>query len=189
MMKRYLKLVAISLCVGNVSMVGSAFAAETTTKTAVADSWLTARSKIVLAADGRVKGSQVSVETEQGVVTLRGKVDNATAKKVAKDLVASLDGVRKVDNQLQVVAPARRDSVEDSDEAITERVKDRIEKETETTKDSRLKDADIDVVTNAGVVSLTGEVPDIMVSAQASWIAWQVQGVKSVKNDLVLEEK
>lgn len=189
MLDRYLKLLVVSLVVGTVAMVGSASAANSDEKTPIADSWVTARAKIVLAADGRVKGSQVSVETDKGVVKLRGKVDNAEAKKVAKDLVKVLDGVKRVDNELQVVAPAKRDSVEDSDEAITARIKDQIVQDAEISKNARLKDAGIDVVTNAGVVSLTGEVPDIVVSAQASWTAWQVKGVKSVRNDLVLESR
>jgi osmotically-inducible protein OsmY len=42
---------------------------------------------------------------------------------------------------------------------------------------------------HAGVVSLTGEVPNIKTSAQASWTAWKVAGVKSVKNDLTVKEK
>ncbi|RPH82168.1 MAG: BON domain-containing protein, partial [Nitrospiraceae bacterium] len=43
--------------------------------------------------------------------------------------------------------------------------------------------------TFAGVVSLSGEVLNLMTSAQASWTAWQVPGVKSVKNDLTMKEK
>ena len=72
---------------------------------------------------------------------------------------------------------------EDKDEAITARVKAHF------AKDAHLKHADIAVQTNAGVVSLTGEVPDIMTSANASWTAWFVPGVKSVKNDLTVKEK
>jgi osmotically-inducible protein OsmY len=41
----------------------------------------------------------------------------------------------------------------------------------------------------SGVVSLTGEVKDIMTSANASWTTRQVPGVKSVKNDLTVKEK
>ena len=41
----------------------------------------------------------------------------------------------------------------------------------------------------SGVVSLTGEVMDIMTSANASWTTRQVPGVKSVKNDLTVKEK
>ena len=92
-------------------------------------------------------------------------------------------------NDLQVVAPSTRDAVEEKDEAITARVKEHIAKELHLMKDSRLKNADINVQTNAGVVSLTGEVPDITTSAQASWMTRQVPGVKSVKNDLTVKEK
>ena len=52
-----------------------------------------------------------------------------------------------------------------------------------------MRKAGIHAQTNAGVVSLTGEVPDLMTSAEASWAAWQVPGVKSVKNDLTVKEK
>ena len=56
-------------------------------------------------------------------------------------------------------------------------------------KNTHLKNAAIAVQTNAGIVSLTGEVQDIMTSANASWTVWYVPGVKSVKNDLTLKEK
>jgi len=56
-------------------------------------------------------------------------------------------------------------------------------------KEADLKNAGIAVQTNAGVVSLTGEVPDIITSAHASWIAWQVPGVQFVKNDLMVKGK
>jgi osmotically-inducible protein OsmY len=54
--------------------------------------------------------------------------------------------------------------------------------------DANLKHANIDVRTKAGVVSLTGEVLNLMTSANASWTARQVPGVKSVKNDLTVKE-
>jgi len=189
MFNRYIKLVVISMVIGSLSIAGSAFAAKANEKTPIKDSWVTARTKIALAADGRVKGRQVSVETRKGVVKLRGKVDNEEARVAAKDIAGGMDGVKRVDNELQVVAPDKRDSVEDKDEAITARVKQQIDSDADLMKDSRLKKADIGVVTNAGVVSLTGEVHSIVVSAQASWTAWQVRGVKSVKNDLQIVAK
>ena len=123
------------------------------------------------------------VETTQGVVMLRGKVDSIAAKQAAGDITKMLDGVKSVKNDLEVVAPAKRDAVEEKDEAVTARVKEHF------AKDAHLKKADIAVQTNAGVVSLTGEVKDIMTSANASWTAWFVSGVKSVKNDLTVKEK
>jgi len=122
-------------------------------------------------------------------VVLRGKVDSDAAKRAAEGITAGLDGVKTVKNELQIVAPSIRDAIEEKDEAITVRVKEHIAKDSDLMKNSRLKDADINVQTNAGVVTLTGEVPDITTSAQASWTTWQVPGVKSVKNDLTVKEK
>lgn len=177
-----------SLCAALV--VGATFIAapvtvlgKATEKTPINDAWLTAKTKISLAADGRVKGRQIDVRTTKGVVMLRGKVDSDAAKFSAEDIAKGLDGVKSVKNDLQVVAPSAHDAVEENDEAITKHVKEHI------AKDVHLKKAGVAVQTDAGVVSLTGEVRNIMASASASWMAWSVPGVKSVKNDLTLKEK
>ncbi|MEO6112589.1 MAG: BON domain-containing protein [Nitrospiraceae bacterium] len=171
-----------ALVVGGALLTGSAHALDKET-TPINDTWLTAKTKIALAADGRVKGRQIDVATTKNVVMLRGKVDSDEAKQAAEDITKMLDGVKRVKNNLAVVAPSKREAVEEKDEAITARVQKKI------AKDSHLKKADIAVQTNARVVSLTGEVKDIMTSANASWTAWQVPGVKSVKNDLTVKEK
>lgn len=57
-------------------------------KTLVNDSWLTAKTKIALAADSRVKGRQIEVETTEGQVMLRGKVNSDTAKSAAEGITA-----------------------------------------------------------------------------------------------------
>lgn len=170
-------------------LAGISFAGASSRNTALHDSWLTSKTKIALAADERVKGTQVSVETAKSVVTLRGKVDSDNARNAALQVARGVEGVKKVNNDLQVVAPSRRDSIDERDEAITKRIKDQIDQDADLMKNSRLKSSGIDIVTNAGVVSLTGDVPDIIVSAQASWTAWQVRGVKSVRNDLKLVGK
>jgi hyperosmotically inducible protein len=173
-----------ALVIGATLIAGPATAAgKADEKTPINDTWLTAKTKIALAADGRVKGRQIEVETTQGVVMLRGKVDSDAAKHAAGDITKMLDGVKTVKNDLEVVAPSTREAVEEKDEAITARVKAHF------AKDAHLKNAAIDVQTNAGVISLTGEVRDIMTSAHASWTAWFVAGVKSVKNDLTVKEK
>jgi len=55
-------------------------------KAEVTDSWLTARTKIALYADERVKGAQVSVETVSGTVRLQGKVDSDEARTAAASI-------------------------------------------------------------------------------------------------------
>jgi hyperosmotically inducible protein len=184
MKTRFLVTICTAMVVAATLIAAPAIAAGTADeKTPIEDSWVTAKTKIALFADARVKGRQINVETQKGLVMIRGKVDSDEAKKAAEEIAKMVDGVKSVKNELQVVAPSKREAVEEKDDAITARVKNNLKKE------SKLKNADIDVKTNAGVVSLTGEVPDILTSAHASWTAWKVHGVKSVKNDLTLKEK
>ena len=184
MKTRYGLTLCTALVVGGALLIGSAHALDKAdVTTPINDTWLTAKTKIALAADGRVKGRQIDVETTKGQVMLRGKVDSDAAKQAAEDITKTLDGVKTVKNDLEVVAASTREATDDKDEAITTRVKEHL------AMDSQLKTADIAVQTNAGVVSLTGEVKDIMTSANASWTTRQVPGVKSVKNDLAVKEK
>lgn len=152
------------------------------TTTQVKDSWTTAKTKIAIFGDDRVRGTQVNVETNKGVVILRGKVDSDGAKKAAEEIARRTEHVKGVENELQVVAPRNREAVEDKDELITKRVKQQLK------RDASLRKAGIGVKTNAGVVSLTGKVRNITVSAQASEVAWSTPGVHSVKNDLRLKD-
>jgi hyperosmotically inducible protein len=167
---------------------GPAFAQSTMTdkaknvtqeaKTGMSDSWMTSKTKIALFSDDRVKGRQVHVETKDGVVYLRGKVDSSEAKAAATDVAKGIDGVKNVKNELQVVAPSTRAAVEADDKQIYKNVEQRFK------QDPQLKSAKIDAKVDAGVVILTGEVKSIDTSARASEIARSVPGVRYVKNDL-----
>jgi hyperosmotically inducible protein len=181
---RYVLTLCTALVIGGALIAGSANALGTADeKTPINDSWLTSKTKIALFADARVKGSEINVETTQGLVMIRGKVDSDAAKQAAEGIAKGIDGVKSVKNELQVVAPSKREAIDDKDASITTRVNEQI------AKDSYLKNAGIHAQTNAGVVSLSGEVSSLMTSAQASWTVWQVPGVKSVKNDLTVKEK
>jgi hyperosmotically inducible protein len=148
-------------------------------KTGISDSWLTAKTKIALFADERVKGGQVSVETVNGTVSLRGKVDSDEAKAAAAAVTKAVDGVKSVRNDLQVVPPEDRKVIDTSDTNITRQVEGRL------SKDTRLKK--VDVRTDGGAVILTGAVPSIGASARASELARGVPGVRAVKNELTYD--
>jgi hyperosmotically inducible protein len=92
-------------------------------KVGMSDSWLTSKTKIALFADDRVKGRQVSVETQNGVVSLRGKVDSAEAKAAATEIAKGVEHVKSVRNELQVVAPAKQAAVKVRDEEMQGAVK------------------------------------------------------------------
>ena len=177
-MKIY-RAILLSAAVASAAIVApSAWASEGQNQPS--DSWVTAKTKIALFGDLRVKGTEISVETKDGLVMLRGKVDSDEAKNAAAEIAKSVDGATSVKNELQVVPRPQRQTAEDKDEAITSRVRHRLH---------GLKHSNIGVATNVGVVSLTGEADDLITSAKASWKAWTVPGVKSVKNDLTIKEK
>lgn len=150
-------------------------------KADLSDTWITSKTKIALFADERVKGRQVSVETDKGVVSLRGKVDTADAKAAAESIAQGIEGARSVRNDLQVVAPADQKAVAADDKEIKRSVEGRL------AGDQQLKK--IDVRSDAGVVILTGEAPSIIAAARASEIARYMPGVRSVRNEVTYKER
>jgi hyperosmotically inducible protein len=148
-------------------------------KTEISDSWLTAKTKIALFADDRIKGGQVSVETIKGEVSLRGKVDSEEAKAAAGSVAKTVDGVKSVRNDLEVVSPGDRKVVDTSDKDITRQVEGRFSNDAQFRK--------VDVRTDGGAVILTGAVSSIGASARASELARGVPGVRMVKNELTFE--
>ena len=147
-------------------------------KRELSDSWLTAKTKIALFADERVKGAQISVDTKSRVVSLRGKVDSVEAKSAATEIAGHVEGVRNVSNGLEVVPAPDRKRVDVQDKELARTVKETL------AKDEQLRKADIDVRVDAGVVTLRGEVPTIVLSAKASEVTRDVVGVRSVRNGL-----
>ena len=127
---RYVLTLCTALVIGGAFITGSANAlGKAEEKTPINDSWLTAKTKIALFADARVKGSEINVETTQGAMMIRGKVDSDAAKQAAEGIAKGTDGVKSVKNELQVVAPSKREAIDDKDEAITTRVKAQIAKD------------------------------------------------------------
>jgi hyperosmotically inducible periplasmic protein len=148
-------------------------------KAEVTDSWLTAKTKIALYSDERVKGRQISVETIRRTVRLRGKVDSDEARTAAASIAEGIEHVKAVKNDLEVVAIEVRKATDVSDQDITSQVEARFSKATQLTE--------IDVRTDGGLVTLTGAAPTIGASARASELARGVPGVRAVRNELTYD--
>ncbi len=64
---------------------------------------LTGKVKAAIANDAGMKTlGKIDVDSDNGVVTLKGKVDSADAKKKAGDIAKKVEGVKSVKNQLTV---------------------------------------------------------------------------------------
>lgn len=152
-------------------------------KTGVTDSWVTSKTKIALFADDRVKGRQISVETKNGMVMLRGKVDSEEAKMAAGDVTKRVEHVKGVRNELQVVPPVDRPRVDTDDKAIMSMVEQRLK------EDRQLKGAKINARVDSGIVTLTGAVKSLALCSRASEVLSDVPGVRAVRNDLNYEPR
>jgi len=148
-------------------------------KTGISDSWVTAKTKIALYGDDRVKGGPVSVETVKGAVSLRGKVDSDNARAAAASVAQAIDGVKSVRNDLQVVPAGDRKAIDSSDTDITRQVEGRLAKDVQLKK--------VGVRTDGGAVILTGAVSSFGASARASELARGVPGVRMVRNELTYD--
>lgn len=76
-------------------------AAEEAAKT-ISDAWITARVAASLRFDSTINHGEIDVSTEDGVVTLAGKVPYLFQKKGAAETAREISGVKSVDNRLEV---------------------------------------------------------------------------------------
>jgi hyperosmotically inducible protein len=148
------------------------------TKSTAADMWTTSAVKMKLLANTETPGFDINVDTEGGVVTLFGIVDSPAAKAAATSEARSVDGVKSVVNELQVVAPAEQSAVASNDDAIDSAVDERLE------ANARLHDASIKTDVKNGVVHLTGSVDSQSDRITALTVTRATHGVRGLVDDL-----
>ncbi|HHT7563008.1 molecular chaperone OsmY [Raoultella ornithinolytica] len=143
------------------------------------DSTITARVKAVLIDDKNIRSSDISVKTENKVVTLSGSVDSAEQKDLAVNAAKTVKGVTTVNDQLNVVAE-KSASLEGyaGDTAITSQVKAKL------LADDIVPSRKVTVETRDGTVHLSGTVDSRQQADRAADIAKAVSGVKNVENNL-----
>lgn len=70
----------------------------------IEDAWIHTKIVAKLIGDATTPERKINVDVVDGAVTLRGDVDTAEAKTDAERIAKETDGVKKVTNQLRVVA-------------------------------------------------------------------------------------
>ena len=124
-----------------------------------------------------LKDDSIKTESKDGVVTLTGTVADASHKSLAEDTVASLPGVKSVDNQLLV---SGEQPAEHSDAWITMKVK------TALLFHRNVSATGTNVYTKDGVVTLQGEASSMAQKELTTEYAKDIDNVKSVKNDMTI---
>jgi hyperosmotically inducible periplasmic protein len=148
---------------------------------AAKDAWITTDAKVRLIANSDTPARDINVDTLRGVVTLFGTVPTEGARRAAESEVKEIDGVKSVENDLQVVPQVSAAAVEHRDD----RVKDAIEKRLSAR--AELSDANIDVEVANGVARLTGTVRGQPDRLTALTLARTTDGVRSVVGDLTVK--
>jgi osmotically-inducible protein OsmY len=162
------------------------FVRETTTavRDTTADVTATAKVKAALALSKRISAAEVSVDTQDAVATLTGKVPSSEVKELAGEIAADTSGVRDVRNLLTVDPSTWPDwdrerlalRVEELEQqtAISEALQGHLEME-----GSKIK-----VRVAGGVITLDGTVVSDAQKSRAEQIARSFPGVREVRNNL-----
>lgn len=170
------------------------------------DAGITTNVKSKMAADDTVKAHEINVDTKNGVVTLTGDVDSPIAKERAVQIARTTDGVREVVDHLTVTEAAptgglydrdgvdrgtgnigdndRQDRAEGRNEPITGDPGITSAVKAKLLADSMVSGLRIDVDTENGVVTLTGNVKSKAEADRAVMIARKTDGVTRVVNNL-----
>ena len=124
-----------------------------------------------------LKGDAVRAEAKDGVVTLTGTVAEESHKALARDTVASLPGVVRVDNQLATKAEA---AAESADMWIGRKVKLALLFHRNVNAGKTVVDV------KDGIVTLTGQASSTAQKELTTEYANDIEGVKDVKNEMTV---
>jgi hyperosmotically inducible periplasmic protein len=149
----------------------------------VDDSTITAKVKTQLARDPATSAHRIDVETFRGDVQLNGFVPSDDMKSEATRVAKSVDGVKKVSNNLRIQESSRSAGGVVDDTVITAKVK------TALATDSKVAAHEVNVETRDGVVQLAGFVDNSDEKQQAGELARRVSGVKQVDNQLEVKQR
>jgi osmotically-inducible protein OsmY len=124
-----------------------------------------------------LKDDSIKTASQDGIVTLTGTVAEASHKSLAEDTVASLPGVKSVDNQLVV---SGEQPAEHSDAWITMKVKSSL------LFHRNVSAAGTKIYTKDGVVTLQGEAKNLAQKDLTAQYAKDIDNVKAVKNEMTI---
>ncbi|HZN54277.1 MAG TPA: BON domain-containing protein [Candidatus Polarisedimenticolaceae bacterium] len=142
------------------------------------DMWITSAAKALLIADADTPADEINVDTRNGVVTLFGTVPSREARKAAEADVRKVAGVKRVQNELEVVTPDKQKAVQVRDADAEAAAKDSL--------DAHDEFEDVSVEVKNGVARLTGTVGSQSDRLMAAVIVRSSTGVRAVENDVTV---
>lgn len=144
------------------------------------DAWLDGKAETALLLNGNLNSFDINTDVKDGVVILTGKVDTEVDKALATELIESLDGVKKVENELTVMDKKKNSEfiAKLKDAKIATVIKTRLLLESE------VSGTNINVDVKNGAVVLEGKVASDAERDLAIQIAKNTKDAKKVVNNL-----
>ena len=144
----------------------------------VSDTDITSAVNTELWADNAVSANNIDVDTDEGVVTLEGKVNSILAKDRAEAIAEAVVGVRSIVNLVKVKP----------DEKMSDR---KLAKEIERAwiEDPAADSFELDAEVDDGIVTITGKVQSFAEKNLSAMVAKGVKGVKGIKNEIEVRYK
>jgi hyperosmotically inducible protein len=188
-----------ALLIGASAAVAQVGDAARKTGNAITDSWITMKVHSQFIPEDVLENSDINVDTNAGVVTLKGTVPTEAARARAIALAKATDGVKSVTDQLRIgtsdaatagarTGAAAREATGTTGRAVTDGwIKSKIYSQYIT--EDALDDSDLDIDVTKGAVVLSGTVKTEAGKTRAEAIAKTTEGVKSVKNNLKVTPK
>ena len=161
---------------------------------AIKDAWLQGKLESALLFNEYLNSFAINTEVKNGVASLRGTVESDIDRDLAGEIAESIDGVTKVNNELQV-DKAKTQAAKNSKDAkqregfkqsvlnatLTARVK------TQLLMNGNTSGTAINVDSKDGVVTLSGVVESDQERELAVRIASNTNGTRSVNDQLMVE--
>jgi len=150
------------------------------------DTWVSMKVKTALVFHRNVNAHKTEVTVKEGVVTLKGEAASQAQKDLTTEFAKDVDGVKSVNNEMTVAAnpekPSETVGEKVDDASITAQVKMTLLSH-RSTGVLRTK-----VTTTDGVVTLAGQARNAAEKDLATKVVEDVHGVKSVVNNMTIEE-
>ena len=161
---------------------------------ALSDGWITMKIHSLYITEDALDGSNIDIDTRNGVVTLSGTVASDAGRRRAVEIARMTDGVKSVTDTALRIAPeasgttgaaasGRRAGRAVNDGWIKSKIYSQF-----LTEDF-LNDSDIDVDVAKGMVTLSGTVRTQAARERAEAVAKSTDGVKGVKNGIKVSAK
>lgn len=157
------------------------------------NAWRQGKVETVYLLNEHLNNFKIDTSVDKETITLKGMVETEVEKELAEELAYNVDGIKEVDNQLEVSKDAPKTTADkgDEDRSFTQAIKDASLTASVKAKliQSEVKARNIDVDTYNAVVSLDGKVQSKAHIDLANEIAKNIDGVKDVKNELKVVDK